>query len=600
MLPGVVLYQPDGLMFLAVATGSTLAACRLLTRRPLVALGLMLAASVIACVPLGVGEIPFAQYLAVDVALYVIAATRSRRTALAALFWALALLSGYLTTRMLFGWPIGTSAELAVAMGAVITWLIGRSSHQAREHAEALTARAAAQAVTDERLRISRDLHDTVAHSMGVIALQAGAARRVIDTQPVRAREALAEIEAVGRETLSGLRRMVGTLRQPAPYDSTQAAAGVPNGHAPQPPHDAEATTPHDAEVTPHDAEVTLHHAEATPHDAEATLRTRSPEGIARTLADRLAMTAARDQAAAREPRRDFGGSPAHPLSRLDQPGEAVRTPEPGSTPRTTSGAAASCLGLDSAGSIPMSGTAGSHLDPNSAGPTPMSSATSSHLNPNSAGPVPVSGGAGIACPVPDPPPRSQTRRPGSPYPRLLAAEAEEGGRLRPGLADLGRLTATTTHAGVRVDVRQLGEPRPLPADLDVSAYRVIQEAVTNVVRHAAVDSCQVSIAYHQDALSIEILNDGPAARSLAEGDSHAGATSGAHAGGGADPADEGAHVSSSAWEDENETGRSEGGGYGLTGMRERVCLLNGELHAGPRPEGGFRVAVRLPLPVGA
>ncbi|MBN6052104.1 histidine kinase dimerization/phosphoacceptor domain-containing protein, partial [Nonomuraea sp. RK-328] len=235
-LPGAVLYRWDGLLFLGMATGLTLAASGLLTRRPLIALGLMLTSSVIACVPLGVAEIPFAQYLAVDVALYVIAATRSRRTARAALFWALALLGGYLTTRMLFGWPIGTSAELAVAMAAVITWLIGRSSHQAREHAEALTAQAAAQAVTDERLRISRDLHDTVAHSIGVIALQAGAARRVIDTQPMRAREALAEIETVGRETLSGLRRMVGTLRQSEFHDSTQATSGTSRDHA-QPQH---------------------------------------------------------------------------------------------------------------------------------------------------------------------------------------------------------------------------------------------------------------------------------------------------------------------------------------------------------------------------
>ncbi|MCP2350393.1 sensor histidine kinase [Nonomuraea roseoviolacea] len=621
LLPGALLYQVDGLTFLAVATGMTLAACRLLTRRPLVALGLMLASSVIACVPLGVGEIPFAQYLAVDVALYVIAAARSRRTARAALFWALALLGGYLTTRTLFGWPVGTSAELAVAMGAVIAWLIGRSSHQAREHAEALTARAAAQAVTDERLRISRDLHDTVAHSMGVIALQAGAARRVIDTQPARAREALAEIEAVGRETLSGLRRMVGTLRQPEAYDSTQAAVGVPSGHP-----------------------------QSTPHGAAAPSRIRVPGVIARIMTDRLAMTPTHDQASARPTRRVFGDAsppqsspPSSPLlSLLERPTSALHLANRSQTD-------------DSGGVQPVSSLLST--------PTAAPGAADAHLDPGSATSIPGCGAA-VRGPVPDLPPGSRERRPAPPRPHLMTADREEDGRLSPGLANLDRLAATTTQAGVRVDVRRLGKPRPLRADLDVSAYRVIQEAVTNVVRHAAVDSCQVSVEYHQDALSIEILNDGPIRSlageggfrtaddptpmepstptndrtpaeaptptddrtpaesltpmddpapakppaptngrtrdgghvkgdSLAEGSCHAFTRGSAHASGSADPAGESGHGSSGAH-------RGKGDGFGLTGMRERVHLLDGEFFAGPRPQGGFRVAVRLPLPAGA
>ncbi|GII32856.1 sensor histidine kinase [Planotetraspora mira] len=352
--PGVLVYRWDGLTTLATATALMLAGSGLLRRRPLAALTLLLAASALASFPLGVGEIPLAQFLAVDVALYFIAATRSRRTGVVTVAMALAVLVGYLATRLLFGWSIGTSWSLAVALAAVIAWLIGNSVRQARDYAENLSAQAAARAVTDERLRIARELHDMVAHNIGIVALQAGAARRVIDTQPAGARDALGEIETASRETLSGLRRMLGALRQAEPATASQ------------------------------------------------------------TL----------------------------PL-------------EPG---------------------------------------------------------------------------------------------------LR--LADVDRLAATTTDAGVRVDVRRRGEQRPLPPEIDMSAYRIIQEAITNVVRHAGIDSCRVSIDYRAEEISIEVLDDG-------QGPS------------------------------------AEGSGYGLLGMRERVGLLHGEFSAGPRAEGGFRVAARLPVPAG-
>ncbi|QKV90357.1 hypothetical protein HUT19_28115 [Streptomyces sp. NA02950] len=87
-----------------------------------------------------------------------------------------------------------------------------------------------------------------------------------------------------------------------------------------------------------------------------------------------------------------------------------------------------------------------------------------------------------------------------------------------------------------------------------MSAYRIIQEAVTNVVRHADTGSCRVSIDHREDALSLEVVDEG---RGHAYGVGH---------------------------------------GYGLLGMRERVGLLHGEFTAGPRPEGGFRVTARLPV----
>ncbi|MEU6899963.1 ATP-binding protein [Streptomyces virginiae] len=126
-----------------------------------------------------------------------------------------------------------------------------------------------------------------------------------------------------------------------------------------------------------------------------------------------------------------------------------------------------------------------------------------------------------------------------------------------PGLADIERLAAATADAGVRVEVRRSGEERPVPADIGLSAYRIVQEALTNVVRHADTGHCRVAIGFEREELCVEVVDDGP------------GAAAGAPA----------------------------GHGFGIVGMRERVGLLRGHLSAGPRPGGGFRVAARLPLP---
>ncbi|WP_461034126.1 sensor histidine kinase [Streptomyces mayteni] len=245
---------------------------------------------------------------------------------------------------------LGLSAGLALCV--LLAWLVGTSVRQRREYAAALQARAAADALTAERLRIARELHDMVAHSVGVIAIQAGAGSRVLDRSPEQARGALDAIEVTSRDTLRGLRHLLDLLRQPE----------------------------------------------------------REPVG--------------------------------------------------------------------------------------SESPGPLA-----------------------------------------------------------GLTDLDRLVTTTARAGVRVDVRWHGERHALPPAVDQAAFRIVQESLTNVARHAGTDHCRVTIRRRDDELRVEIDDDGVG------------------------------------------PGGTAGAGYGIAGMRERVELLNGRFSAGPRPEGGFLVAARIPVP---
>jgi signal transduction histidine kinase/CheY-like chemotaxis protein len=94
---------------------------------------------------------------------------------------------------------------------------------------------------------------------------------------------------------------------------------------------------------------------------------------------------------------------------------------------------------------------------------------------------------------------------------RNEGAPGPEGAGLvpAPGLADLDGLVARTAEAGVRVDLDVRGERPPLPAGLDLAAYRVIQEAITNVIKHAATDRCRVAVTYQEDALTLEITDHG-------------------------------------------------------------------------------------------
>jgi signal transduction histidine kinase len=124
-----------------------------------------------------------------------------------------------------------------------------------------------------------------------------------------------------------------------------------------------------------------------------------------------------------------------------------------------------------------------------------------------------------------------------------------------PGLAQLPDLVSRARSAGLEVDYGVYGEVRPVPDGVALSAYRVAQEALTNVVKHAAAHRADVRVRYLADTVEIEITDDG-----------RAGATH-----------------------------RPTDAGFGLLGMRERVAVHGGELEAGPRRDAGYRVRAALP-----
>jgi signal transduction histidine kinase len=141
----------------------------------------------------------------------------------------------------------------------------------------------------------------------------------------------------------------------------------------------------------------------------------------------------------------------------------------------------------------------------------------------------------------------------------LRRAEGADGDPLGHSLGEIGSLAARTTEAGLTTDVTVTGAARPLPPALDRAAYRIVQEALTNALRHAGPAAASISLAYERDRLVIDIADDGR------------------------------------GFTDDSE-GPMPGFGHGIAGMRERALAVGGELEAGPQPDGGFRVRATLPL----
>ncbi len=212
---------------LGVAAVLLFLGCRLLTRRPAWALTALVLSALVLNLDFHSADITPDQYLPVCVALYFVAATGSRRTATAGAAPAFAGLLGYVAVCLAKGLAVDTSVEAVVLLIIVLAWVLGNAQRRERLHTEELRSRTAEQAVTAERLRIARELHDMVAHTIGVVALQAGAARLVVRTQPEAAARSLGIIEDAGRETLTGLRRMLGALHDADPADPQAPLAGL-------------------------------------------------------------------------------------------------------------------------------------------------------------------------------------------------------------------------------------------------------------------------------------------------------------------------------------------------------------------------------------
>ena len=322
------------------------------------------------------GEISRGPFLPLALVLFTVAATCRRRVAVAGLAASLALLVVQGLIMSFSG--RGSGPATGVALILIIAWMIGITAQQRRSYTARVREQVATAAVTEERLRIARELHDVVAHSMTVAAVQAGFGEYVFDHEPAQARAALGAIQHVTREALADMQRLLGVLRQ------------------------------------------------------------------------------------------DGTGQPADGQARTGRPGSGQE-----------------------------------------------------------------------------------------PVRQLQLAPA-------PGLADLDRLVSTTAGAGVRVNVTKTGEHRDIPVMIDQSAFRIVQEALTNVVKHSGASSCRVGVGYEDTGLSVEITD---------------------HGGG---PA---------AGRDWSPAREPNGTGHGILGMRERVSLCGGEFTAGPLPERGFRVAARFPLP---
>jgi signal transduction histidine kinase len=418
--PGVV--AVPAVLLLGVAVFVPVALRRL---APVAAFGaLIILAALLAAEGFG----PAVIFVAAASVLYLVAVTSNRRTSAAALGLGLIVTLLIMITDHRLKYDGGAGALVPVMFALAICWITGYSIRQRRLYAQMLQDQATSSAVAEERLRIARELHDVVAHSMSVIAVQAGYGQYVIDTSPDGARDALGAIQATSRDALEEMRRMLGVLRQ-----QDAAAAPAPAVAAPLP----------------------------APGTADP-----AADPAADSAADSAAVPAA--AAAAREAAAGASGAPGT----LGAPAAARAT-------------------------------------------------------------------TGISAPL---------------------APA-------PGLARLSRLIERTNGAGVQVSLECSGQVRAVPAGVDLSAYRIIQEALTNVVKHAGGGAhCVICLDYDEEALHIRVTDDGGGSLVLS-------------------PASPGA------------LGVPVGGtGHGIIGMRERANLCGGDFSAGALPGGGFEVNATLPL----
>ena len=148
----------------------------------------------------------------------------------------------------------------------------------------------------------------------------------------------------------------------------------------------------------------------------------------------------------------------------------------------------------------------------------------------------------------------------------LRAPEHGAEARPQPSLAELDQLVADYRAAGLPARLEVTGEPQPLPGGVELSVYRIVQEALTNALKHSHPTRVTVTLSFRRSRLEVEVVDDGTTA------------------------------ARGAATEPSGDERAPRGSGHGLVGMRERVTLLGGELETGRRVGGGYRVAARLPI----
>ncbi|WP_425566421.1 sensor histidine kinase [Nonomuraea roseoviolacea] len=472
------------------------------------------------------------------------------------------------------------------------SWTVGRAVRERRTYAARDAERLAEQKVTEERLRIARELHDVVTHSVGLIAVKAGVANHVVRSKPEEAHDALKVIETVSRGALVEMRHLLGVLRSKDDPD-----------RGPLPRLNGIRELAERARLAGVEVELDLRFTSVGVEGDAASGGVKPPSGVGSAAMGGSHLSDGGSIGLR-------GGTPV-PGGRLVGAKGGGPVPEGGPL-RSGAGSSApdrSSVGAEGGGPVP---------DRSSVGPEGGRS-VSGVRSVGAEGRIPVSGeglvgagggGSSGAGPV--------EAGGGSPAlgGRLVGPEAGSrvssgrgvGPRDRGPVGDGGPVGSGGRHPVPRdgaaasmgesgaedlVAEEREGSGRPggasgerrLPAGVELSAYRIVQEALTNVAKHAAPTRCRVSVVAGSSEVRIEVTNDRAAGRGLATGnrgvsmgsrDAPTGSRHGGSGLAGGEPAMEGA-------------------GHGLIGMRERVAMFGGAFEAGTIPGGGFRVLATLP-----
>jgi signal transduction histidine kinase len=492
---------------------------------------------------------------------------------------------------------------LLLALPALTGWAVRGHAGRARELA-ALTERLERErgaserlAVAEERRRIAGELHDAIAHAVSRMVLQAGGAGEILSEAPERARAALAAIQDTGRESLSELRQSLRMLR---------AGDAPPAGPAPD--HEETARSRRLRLSWPAWADIPLGPAIVLSTDSGA-LAHRSPEEVAALAVAAVAIALRR-----RLPSAAFGLALADQLVTIALAGLTVAAPFAAMlvcvytlavhvSPRRAAaagfaGVGAMLVALIAVGgpvdAIPLAVMMGAAF----AAALPMRAARAQtaqlqrlatrlarerdararlatlderariarELHDSVAHAVSVmvlQAGAAEAVLDQHPQQAQEATRAIEAHGRAALRELQallgvlqEGAALRAPQPSLRELEDLITGTGLPVSLTVTGDPVPLPAGIDVTAYRIIQEALTNALKHAGPVPTTVALDYAPRRLTLDVSDAG--------GRPHAAAA---------------------------------GTGHGLVGMRERVSLYGGALRAGPRTPAGYAVHAELPLP---